>query len=640
MGVSLSNTPNEVLALIAEQVGQSLLRCFESSTDTSPFALQLHKEGQKGALASLSSTSKLFPEQLAVWLYRSIELDFSIYDIVWSARKLNALHKSATYRHYVRGLTVTCGKAKNETDHLTPCFPLIAKLIRQLGTLQSFSWHSFQNIPPSIFKALHEHGNIKTLDLQFYHCRQTDLATALLKGLKGLEGTPKLRAALLELSADNLEDNKKIGRDPKTTRLNRAIVQAPLLETLTLRIASDIVRYANEDSSLLRPSPRDNMLQSLVNLKIYGRSATLHEDFVRAIPSYNLRHLELLNCGDCSTLLHIFSNQSQELQLHTLKIVGSFSDWPGILEGVAVVESFLVSFEGLEELVLEGYGAIQMAAIAWHYRTLRSLSLIDVFDFVAPPGSGNNDYHMVPPTREEKARKLKQVRDCCPNLCSLRINDHYIPLNRCVSSRPTHNLQSLNLPQADPVANVLSSFTKLHFLTLNLAEPQATQIRDRDVTTMKVKDDYSEMEVYNMTRNVAPRNLKWLRITDEAPPKDETLFVDVTGSRHDELYHCSVFWHIDCTKSPSHLTNVLLTPAAYQEKRLTRLAKSMILDYHKPDSPAHERLVRDVLDLAESRRTSAVKAISKGKISRKGQTKVLDTLGFEGFDGPTSPYKS
>jgi len=66
----------------------------------------------------------------------------------------------------------------------------------------------------------------------------------------------------------------------------------------------------------------------------------------------------------------------------------------------------------------------------------------------------------------------------------------------------------------------------------------------------------------------------------------------------------------------------------------------MILDYHKPDSPAHERLVRDVLDLAESRRTSAVKAISKGKISRKGQTKVLDTLGFEGFDGPTSPYKS
>jgi len=320
-------------------------------------------------------------------------------------------------------------------NHLTPCFPLIAKLVRQLDRLQSFSWHAFGNIPYSILRALHEHSNIRALDLHFYNCMQAALDIGLVKGLKDLERTPKLRAALLEISTHNLEHNTSKRRDPKNLALNKAVVQAPLLQTLTLRISHDIVWHEHEDRSLLRLSPEDEpMLQSLTNLKIHGPSAALHEGFLQAVPSYRLRVLELWHCGDCSTLLDILSNQSKELQLHTLKMEGRPNRSGDVPAENEAIESFLVSFEGLQELVLRGQAGMQMASITWHHNTLRSLSLIDSCDNLAPPDMRDiTDHQMVPATRAERARKLEEIRGGCPNLRSLRINDDCGPLKHSVS---------------------------------------------------------------------------------------------------------------------------------------------------------------------------------------------------------------
>lgn len=411
-----------------------------------PFASQLSNDGLKGSLASLSLTSKRVSQQVVSWLYRDIALDFSIYEVVWSARILNALLKNTPYRHYVRSLTVTCGNIQDQVDHLTPCFPVVAKLVGQLRTLQSFSWHAYGNIPCSVLEILHSHSNVNILDLQIYHCKQSDLCSRLLNCLEDLQRTPKLKAALLELSTANMVENDGVRRTSKDTTLNEAIIQAPCLETLTLRITPGMFQYANGDTSLLRQSPEDlqpqpednDFLQSLTNLKIHGPSAGLHESFLAAFPNYHLQHLELWACEDCSALLDILSNRnsiaSNELRLRTLKIgSGSVSNhWAETLVGVEAIGSFLVSFEGLQELCLEGFAGVQTAAITWHHKTLRKLSLMGSLDFLAPDDPGVATHHRQPATRKEKAQKLSEL-SVCKNLRSLRINDDYVSLGRSVS---------------------------------------------------------------------------------------------------------------------------------------------------------------------------------------------------------------
>lgn len=151
---------------------------------------------------------------------------------------------------------------------------------------------------------------------------------------------------------------------------------------------------------------------------------------------------------------------------------------------------------------------------------------------------------------------------------------------------------------------------------------------------------YSEVDVYNITRNVAAPNLLGLQITDEVRPIDDKVFVDVTEDHHNEEYRCNILWHVDCTKCPNQLKNMLLSSDAWQEKRVARLAKSMGVLYVSPDQPEgrmyiRNEMINDVLQLAHSRRQMAVKAMMAETIARRGVgrwTKLLDTLGYQNLD--------
>ena len=280
------------------------------------------------------------------------------------------------------------------------------------------SWHAVQNITLPILRALQCHPRVSLLDLQFYDCQIAALSQRVLRDLKG---NTKLKSALLELSADNLQEEDG-DLHPLNVALRRAILQAPCLETLTLRFSPEFSSPV-DDTGLFTPLPRvqwlpadRDILHSLRHLKLDGPSIEIRQGLIGALPHANLVVLDLWHCGNCQYFFDTISTQSTELKLRSFKIAEKPGGWLSSSYGIGAVQSFLVSFQGLEELALEGYGGRQLAFVTWHHRTLQDLTLID---------DCTKRWKMTAAAQQEKAQGLKAIRDDCINLQSLRINEFY-----------------------------------------------------------------------------------------------------------------------------------------------------------------------------------------------------------------------
>ena len=368
------------------------------------------------SLISLARVSKTWNKPASRILYRKIDINFSVTEVIWTSRLLSVLLDRNTgkqYQDYVRHLIVTAADFPEEKKHLNVCLPLISNVIRCLSKLQSFSWHVPQNISISILHALKASVNAQILDLQHYNCNHIDLDKKILGTLKR---DTRVKASLLELSDDNLQDDS--GRlHPLSIALRRAVLQAPQLQTLVIRVSLTpraISQWRNRTLPHLDWSQEDrDILGSVENLRIIGSAFKLLQGIVGAFQTTNLRILELLNCGYCRKLLEGLTEASG-LQLRVFKIIGNSEvddePWLSTADGTEVCKAFLLSFEGLEELELGWYQGTDMACVTWHHRTLRKLTWYE-----------NGISSSV------KANALAQIRDGCSQLRSLRMNE---PLER------------------------------------------------------------------------------------------------------------------------------------------------------------------------------------------------------------------
>ena len=110
-------------------------------------------------------------------------------------------------------------------------------------------------------------------------------------------------------------------------------------------------------------------------LRIVGPLKEIRHRIQGSVVCPNLRVLELWDCDDCSELLESLMAHVSDLQLYILKI-RDYSDckgkcWLDIKQGIHSCEVSVTSLNGLEELVLGGYGGTEMACVTRHYRTLR-----------------------------------------------------------------------------------------------------------------------------------------------------------------------------------------------------------------------------------------------------------------------------
>ena len=307
------------------------------------------------------------------------------------------------------------------------CYPIISRIITLLPNLLSFSWYSTQNLPTTILEALR---NVRTLNIQLYNSQRANLSMSC---LKQLEQDSRIQTSLLELSADNFQ-NDASEPGAKNIALARAMIEAPSLQTLSVRLSPTYLPASPGDytqGNWLQPSTssfqqpqwdqgRKSSLQCLQalricgpNLKIRGSVIDLRQGILSTIPCSHLRVLELWNCGDCGKIFDSLNETTTSLQLRVFSIRDDPSEdaphWLTTDVGIRACEKFMIGLNNLEELALEGYGGLDMACITKHYRTLRKLTWISrcILSW-------------------DKTIALQTISTQCLHIISLKINDYVL----------------------------------------------------------------------------------------------------------------------------------------------------------------------------------------------------------------------
>ena len=285
---------------------------------------------------------------------------------------------------------------------------------------------------------------MRILNIQIYNGQRANLSTSF---LKQLEHDRRLRTALVELSGDNFR-NDGDEPDPKNIALARAMIEAPNLHALTIRLPPTCLTASPGQSTQgnwLQPSDnsfdqaqwiqsRKNTPQSLRALKIIGPNLwflgsvyDFRQGILSTIPCSHLRRLELWNCGNCTRIFNSLTETGSSSQIRVFKIRDDPADdgshWLAQIEGIRACGTFVAGLNNIEELALEGFGGFRMAFLTMHHRTLRKLT------WICPQRTSRRDL-------VGKVNALQQIRDGCPHISSLTfnvenlhascVNDHFL----------------------------------------------------------------------------------------------------------------------------------------------------------------------------------------------------------------------
>ncbi len=311
-------------------------------------------------------------------------------------------------------------------------------------------WNCVDTITAPLVATLNSHPTLKRLDIKVAHWGQENVIFA-----EELYSNPRIVSISADICyRDDGQEDYNILSD-----LKRLMTSSSNLKTLSLSFGLGGGGVEKERVQLTGFEAQEKIpaLESLY-LHNYAFETETDDALHYHLDIEKLQRLSLKYCSYGERLVSLFSKTCQSLRFFEIN-----DPWPqSVLDSSPYVDQFLLSFTGLEELLLEHLGVLRptLNSIFHHGSTLKVLKIHD---------SEWNSWNTRPAAHMMNPQVLQSIRDSCPLLEELYLDIDRWNLEEVRNYSPSwkrNNSKLIPVMQDSPMVEMLKSFPYLKKLAI------------------------------------------------------------------------------------------------------------------------------------------------------------------------------